>query len=261
LLTTICSILEEKETLVDPGVRHGKEEAALNESLDQLGLDYLDLWLIHWPLGSSGSVNSYDYSKVGYISPSMNLDSDRFLKTWKAMEKLVRPSRGTRFIGIANFSPEQLDDILKIATIKPKVHQMELHPYLQQQEFVEANMKSNISVTAYTPLGNTNPAYGYLNNKNIKILNNPVITEIAKARSCTAAQVVLAWNMKRDVAVIPKAAQAGHRKENIETVEKCKLTSEDSDKIKNLGVSLRLSSAVCMIPGFDKDCFKGLSGV
>jgi alcohol dehydrogenase (NADP+) len=176
------------------------------------------------------------------------------------MEKLVRPDRGTRFLGLANFSPKQVDDILRVATIKPKVHQMELHPYLQQKDFVESNFRQNISVTAYTPLGNTNPAYGSLNNKSTKLLVNPVIQGIAKARSCTAAQVTLAWNMKRNVSVIPKAANAEHRKENIETVEKCKLTDEDIEKIKTLGVTLRLS-ALCMTPGFSSDCFKGLSGV
>jgi alcohol dehydrogenase (NADP+) len=225
-------------------------------------LDYLDLWLIHWPLGSSAGANSYDYVKVAFQSRGFLISkTNSTLQTWQAMEKLVRLTRGTRFIGVANFSPKQLEDILKIATIKPKVHQMELHPYLQQQDFVEENFKHNISVTAYTPLGNTNPAYGSLNNKSPKLLTHPAIDVIAKARGCTPAQVVLAWNMKRKVAVIPKAAKAEHRIENIAAVERCKLTDEDSVKIENLGVTLRLSSAICMVPGFSSDCFKGLSGV
>jgi len=228
--------------------RHGQEEYALNETLDLLGLDYLDLWLVHWPIGNSTGKNSYDYEQV-----------------WKGMEKTVRPTRGTRFIGIANHSPKQLDDLLKIATIKPKAHQFEIHPYLQQSAWIGTNMKHNITVTAYTPLGNTNPAYGTLIKKASPILQHPVMLDIAKARGCTTAQVSLAWNLKRNVVVIPKAANAEHRKENFATVEKCKLTDEDSEKIKNLGVTLRLSTSVCTgaakEAGLSTFCFEGLAGV
>jgi alcohol dehydrogenase (NADP+) len=73
------------------------------------------------------------------------------------MEKLVRPVRGTRFIGISNFSPSQVSEVVGNATIIPKVHQFELHPYLQQTAWVEENFKHDITVTGYAPLSNTNP--------------------------------------------------------------------------------------------------------
>ena len=98
------------------------------------------------------------------------------------MEKLVRPQGGTRFLGISNFSPKQVEEILAVATIKPKVHQIELHPYLQQDAFVASLLKQGIAITAYSPLANTNPTYGSLGNRAPKILANPTIAAIAKAR-------------------------------------------------------------------------------
>jgi alcohol dehydrogenase (NADP+) len=175
------------------------------------------------------------------------------------MEKLVRPVNGTRFIGISNFSPKQLDELLSIATIKPKVHQLEAHPYLPQQEYVDANLKRGLAITAYTPLGNTNTFYPEeYRNKTIEILKNPVVTDIAKARACTPAQTVLAWNMQRKVVVIPKAAQIAHQKENYAAIN-CKLQDADVARISNLQVPLRLNKNPCEAMKFE--CFNGLSGM
>src|ERR1700748_2842289 len=143
------------------------------------------------------------------------------------MEKLVRPTRGNRFLGISNLRPSQLDELLKIATIKPKANQIELHPYLQQAEYVATHMKHGITLTAYSPLGNTNPVYAEFGAKEARMLNNPVIKEIGNARGCTPAQVALAWNIKRDIVVIPKAANSDHQQEDIAAYDKCKLLDED----------------------------------
>ena len=180
------------------------------------------------------------------------------VKTWKGMEKLV-PSKLTRFIGISNFSPKQVDEILAAATIKPKVLQVELHPYLQQDDFVASVLRKGIQLTAWAPLGNTSPTYANTGSRVPKLLTTPVINDIAKARGCTPAQVVLAWNMARGVVVIPKAAQVQHQQENIATIGKCKLESEDMRKIKALQVPLRLISQPCA--QLRNACFEGLEGV
>jgi alcohol dehydrogenase (NADP+) len=231
--------------------RHGREEFALRDTLSELGLDYLDLFLVHWPMGNSTGTTTFDY-----------------LPVWPSMEKLVpasptSPLKGTtRFIGISNFAPPQLEKLLKSATIKPKVHQIELHPYLQQQDFVDLHSKNGITVTAYSPLGNTNPVYsqgyyGKTGNLVTKILSHPTIASIASSRKCTPAQVVLAWNMARKVVVIPKAAQAAHQKENIATPEKCKLADEDIKSINGLEQkSLRVNALPCRDYNFA--CFEGL---
>jgi alcohol dehydrogenase (NADP+) len=170
------------------------------------------------------------------------------------METLV-PKKLTRFIGIANFSPKQVDEILQVATIKPKVLQIELHPYLQQESFVASTLKKGIAVTAWAPLGNTSPAYANPGNKAPKLLTNPVINQIAKAKGCTPAQVVLAWNMARGVVVIPKAANLQHQKENIAALEKCKLQSEDVTTLKSVQIPLRMLSMPCAM--LKNACFDG----
>ena len=171
------------------------------------------------------------------------------------MEKLVQKGL-TRYIGLSNFSPKQLDEVLGVATIKPKVHHIELHPYLQQEEHVASLFKKGITVVAYAPFANTNPAYSWYGRAAPKLLTNPVLNSIAKARGCTAAQVALAWNMARKVVVIPKAAQIAHQKENYAMLEECKLQSEDLQKIKAVNIPMRVVSFPCV--SLKNACFEGL---
>jgi alcohol dehydrogenase (NADP+) len=166
------------------------------------------------------------------------------------MEKLVRPVNGTRFIGISNHSPQQVKEILAVATIRPKVHQFELHPYLPQTDWVAANLALNLTVTGYAPLGNTNPIHnlgvsGAKGRAAPLLLGAPAIARVAAARGCTPAQAVLAWNLRRGVVVIPKASQEAHQKENIATVDKCRLTDEDVVALDGLKVPLRLYPNAC----------------
>jgi alcohol dehydrogenase (NADP+) len=149
------------------------------------------------------------------------------------MEALLKPNGPVRFIGISNFSPSQLEELVKAATVKPYIHQFEMHPYLPQTAFLETNKKLGIPVTGYAPLGNTSPFYSLASSENRTppLLGHAVIKEVATARGCSPAQVVLAWNLKRGVVVVPKAVQAAHIKENIKSVEQCNLTDEDSKKI------------------------------
>jgi alcohol dehydrogenase (NADP+) len=173
------------------------------------------------------------------------------------MEKLVT-QKFTRQIGISNFNPKQVDEVLEIATIRPKVHQIELHPYLQQEDFLASMSMQNITTVAYAPLGNTNPMYTYFwtGRSSPRVLTNTIINDIAKARGCTAAQVVLAWNMARKVSVIPKAVSIQHQKENYAAVEKCKLESGDLQKIKAVNIPERYVMWPCKGMGYT--CFTGL---
>jgi alcohol dehydrogenase (NADP+) len=174
------------------------------------------------------------------------------------MEKLVRPVQGTRYIGISNFNTTQVEEVLKIAKIKPKYNEFEVHPYLPQTELVEAHTKYDISVIAYAPLGNTNPKH----NLGVSargalapaLLTNPVISRISTARGCTGAQTVLAWNMARGLIVIPKASRSEHQKENI-AAGNCKLTAQDVNDITALRVPLRLYENACTY-GLTDGCAK-----
>ncbi|KAL9099537.1 MAG: hypothetical protein Q9187_009483, partial [Circinaria calcarea] len=180
-------------------------EKGLDQTLSDLGLDYLDLYLMHWP-------------------------------TWHAME-CVLPTRKVRFIGVSNFSPNQLSDLIASSAVKPAAHQMELHPYLQQTAWVRWHQNQGIHVTAYSPLGNSNPTYDSSPSKDAPplLLKNNVMEEIAERRNCTTAQVALEWGMNRGTSVIPKSAHKERIEENFRA-KACKLVEEeDNGDVQELG--------------------------
>jgi alcohol dehydrogenase (NADP+) len=177
------------------------------------------------------------------------------IQTYQQMEKLV--GKGVRFLGVSNHGPKQLDDIMKVAKVKPKVMQIELHPYLPQTEYVKQLQQKGLLVTGYAPLANTNPAYRI---QAQKILAHPTINQVATGRGCTPAQVVLAWNMGRGVVVIPKAAKVAHQKENYAALEKCKLTPEDVAKVESVSATnqYRLLGSTCG-GNLQNACWDGLA--
>lgn len=192
---------------------------------------------MHWPVASSGGRNYIDYVDV---CPSILSFPNTVLtlvgQTWLGMEKLLDTGK-VRHIGVSNFSPHQLHQLLSQTTIKPAVHQLELHPYLQQTEFIQWHKNNGIDVTAYSPLANLNPTYGSPGESKDappSLLMNKDITAIAKDRGCTNAQVALAWGMDRGTSVIPKSQHADRIKENF-AAARCKLEEEDYTTIKKLG--------------------------
>lgn len=200
-------------------------EVGLNKTLSDLGLDYLDLYLMHWPVGKGPDDKKYHYD---YVS------------TWQAMEQLLRTGR-VRNIGISNFSPKQLEKLVKKSNIKPKVHQMELHPYLPQEKWIRWHQAQGIGVTAYSPLGNMNPTYDdrerrqpTTQSKAPLLLDNDVVKEIAEKRGCAPAQVVLAWGISRGTSVIPKSKHDEFIKQNVGALE-CVLQDDDFARIGKLG--------------------------
>jgi len=130
-----------------------------------------------------------------------------------------------------------LIDLLAGARIKPSVVQVELHPYLQQEGLVNTCQRFGIQVTAYAPLGA--PSFPYLDFSKTKILEHPVLIGIAEKYNKSVAQVVLAWNMQRNVIVIPKTTSNERIKENIEALD-ITLDNEDLDKIKALNEGYRI---------------------
>jgi alcohol dehydrogenase (NADP+) len=185
---------------------------------------------MHWPIGKGPSESKHTYD---------------YLDTWHAMQVLLASGR-VRHIGISNFSPAQLEDLIQHSVIKPKVHQMELHPYLVQQKWVKEHEKLGIAVTAYSPLGNMNPTYGNRaqhtstlpfsssSDHHRLLIEEPVIKAIASKRNCTAVQVVLAWGMSRGVSVIPKSKHEKYIKENFGAKD-CGLEKVDLTEIEGLG--------------------------
>lgn len=172
---------------------------AFDESLEKLGLDYVDLYLIHWP------------------TPEF----DTYIETYKALEKLYNDGR-VKAIGVCNFEIEHLERVLDECDVKPTVNQVEYHPYLQQKQLKAFCEKHDIQLEAYSPL--MNGTY---------VLDNEVIQDIAKKKGKTAAQVILRWHIQTDVVVIPKTATPSRMAENLNVFD-FELSSNDMARIAEL---------------------------
>jgi alcohol dehydrogenase (NADP+) len=178
-------------------------EPALRKTLSDLNTTHLDLYLMHWPVAF-----------VPNKSPRTIIDQDTtILDTWHAMEALVAANL-TRHIGVSNFSPRQLDVILKDCKIQPFAHEFETHPYLQQQSFVDWHIEHGIKVIAYSPLANLNPTYNGTHSELGPITEDPFWKELAGNKSVTVAQAVLGWGIQRGTVVIPKSTHEERIVEN-----------------------------------------------
>ncbi|EXJ66395.1 uncharacterized protein A1O5_10547 [Cladophialophora psammophila CBS 110553] len=178
---------------------------ALEKTLSDLQVPYLDLYLMHWPVAF---LPNQDPGRTV-------VDQDTSIHdTWAAMEELVRANL-TRHIGVSNFSPRQLDDLLAKCKIRPAAHEFETHPYLQQQEFVDWHLKNNITVIAYSPLANMNPTYNGKYPDLPPILEDPFWTDLASKKNVTPAQAILAWGRQRGTIVIPKSVHQDRIVENL----------------------------------------------
>lgn len=192
--------------------RDHEAKAVIKETLQRLGLEQLDLYLMHWPLA--------------FVPGTTDLDTSiSFVDTYKTMEDLVRANL-TRHIGVSNFAKKELETILEICEICPYAHEFETHPYLQQQDFVDFHKDAGIKVIAYSPLGNTNPTYDKKHGNLEPLLKDPFWTELAEKKNATPAQVVLAWGIQRGTVVIPKSTSDQHLRENV-AARKITFTDEE----------------------------------
>lgn len=196
--------------------REGEAKAVIQETLHRLGLEQLDLYLMHWP--------------VAFVPGTTDLDTSvSFIDTYKTMEGLVRANL-TRHIGISNFAKKEVEAILDICEICPYAHEFETHPYLQQQDFVDFHKDAGIKVIAYSPLGNTNPTYDKKHGNLVPLLKDRFWTELAEKKNATPAQVVLAWGIRRGTVVIPKSTSDQHLRENV-AARKITFTDQELEAI------------------------------
>ena len=188
---------------------HGFEEAlqAFQDSLDRLGLEYVDLFLIHWPMPRFG----------------------KFVETYKALEQLYEEGR-VRAIGVSNFEIEHLEQIIQSCSIVPAVNQVEIHPYLSQKELIAFCKRYDIQIQAWSPLM-----------KGREALEDETIVKIANAHGKSPAQVILRWHLQNGVAVIPKSVTPSRIKENIQVFD-FTLTKEEMAAIDALNRDERTGS-------------------
>ncbi len=185
-----------------PGRDHGYQETldSAAGSLERLGLDRIDLYLIHWP----------------------NPITDRYVEAWTAL--IEAQQRGlVRSIGVCNFLPEHLDRLQRETGVLPAVNQVELHPYFPQAEQLAYDAGHGILTESWSPLGRGND-----------LLNNPTVVRVAETVGATPGQVVLAWHLARGAVPVPKAASDARQIENLGALD-VTLTPGDVEAITALG--------------------------
>ncbi|MEZ6059250.1 MAG: aldo/keto reductase [Planctomycetaceae bacterium] len=210
---------------------------ACEKSLDDLGLEYLDLYLIHFPLASRYVPFDRNYPPGWFTDPRAEHPRVEEVhvpisETWGAMEELV--DRGVvKHIGVCNFGTSLLRDLLSHARIRPTVLQVETHPYLTQQKLLRYCQQEVIAYTAFSPLGAQSYFSLGMAETFESVLANPLILEIAEEIGRTPAQVVLRWGVQRGTAVIPKTSRRERMIENISLFD-FKLTEEQMQLINTL---------------------------
>ncbi|XP_057668948.1 aldo-keto reductase family 1 member B1-like [Diorhabda carinulata] len=196
-------------------------EPTLKESLKNLCLDYLDLYLIHWPaaLKEGGALlpKRPDHDVLCVFS-----DVD-YIDTWKAMEEVAKKGLA-KSIGVSNFNKRQLERVLENATIKPVNNQIECHPYLNQKKLIAFCKSKNIAVTAYSPLGS--PDRPWAKPTDPILTEDPKVKAIAEKYKKSSAQVILRYLFQQGVIPIPKSVNKKRITENINIFD-FELTPED----------------------------------
>ncbi|MBI5914210.1 MAG: aldo/keto reductase [Bacteroidetes bacterium] len=211
---------------------------ALEKTLADLRLDYLDLYLIHWPVAlKEGSPFPH---QADHFIP---LEALPLAETWEGMEACLDAGL-TRHIGVSNFSIKKLKKLLETATHRPEMNQVEMHPLLTQNGLLDFCKSENIIVTAYCPLGRPGIAEGI---NPPQLLGDPVITGIAQQRNCTPAQVMLAWALERGTSPIPKSVNPRRLQENFDA-KNVALTASDMAQINVLDRYFRFVDGTFWMP-------------
>lgn len=197
------------ELFITTKLRNGEQDnarKAFENSRKALGVDFVDLYLIHWPVPSQGL----------------------YTKAWKALEE-IQAIGEARAIGVSNFLDEHLDAVLAEADVVPAVNQFELHPTFQQAPLAAKSRAHGIAVEAYSPLGQGAD------------LEAPAVANLAKEHGVTPAQIVLAWHLASGNIVIPKSADSARMRENLAAAA-IKLTATDLESINGLEAGSRIGA-------------------
>lgn len=219
-------------------------EPALRRTLDDLGVDHLDLYLIHFPISLKYVPFDVRYPPEWLFDPDaedprMEFDPVPLAHTWAAMEKLVDAGL-TRNIGVCNMTSGLISDLLAGARIAPAVLQVEMHPYLTQERLLRFASENDIAVTAFSPLGAGSYVSLGMAESGQSALAHPVVVAIAERMSATPAQVLLAWGIQRGTSVVAKSSSQQRLHENLQAVD-LTLSADDMAAISGLDQHLRFN--------------------
>ncbi|KAK2010207.1 aldo/keto reductase [Colletotrichum eremochloae] len=197
-------------------------EAALDDTLNELGLDYLDLYLIHWPVAFKKEGDSlFPLATQDEVALDQGVS---LVDTWKAMINL--PKSKVKNVGVSNFTIEDLEAVIEATGVVPAVNQIERHPLLLQNDtLIKYAKEKNIHITAYSAFGNNNLGYPLL-------IENDTIKKIAERLNATPAQVILAWSQVGGHSVIPKSVTPSRIHSNFQEV---KISDDDVAAINEIG--------------------------
>ncbi len=200
---------------------------ALEKTLSDLGLDYVDLYLVHWPVAHRPGV--FFPRSADDLLP---LDDLPIAETWQGLEEAADAGL-CRHVGVSNFSVRKLQELMATAQRKPAMNQIELHPYLQQPGMLTACREWGIHLTAYSALGSGDRPPELKAPDEPILLDDPVVARIGERRGATSAQVLIAWAVQRGTAVIPKSVDPARMRENLAAAD-LSLTAEDLEAIGGL---------------------------
>ena len=210
---------------------------ALKQTLHFMQLDYLDLYLMHWPVAAHPSVG---YRHITDAKEFVSLDDIPLHETWLAMQE-CRTLGLVKHLGVSNFSINKLQSLIDKTTIAPSVNQFECHPYLTQQSLIKYCKDNHIHTTAYAPLGSGDRPDMLKHKNEPTLLNNIKIIECAQQLDCTPAQVLLAWSLQHVDSVIPKSTNPQRIQENQHS-QQITLNDKQINTINSLNLDYRYCS-------------------
>ena len=218
--------------------------AACEKTLSDLGLDYLDLYLIHFPIALKFVDFDVRYPPEWFFDPDaevprMEIDPVPLHQTWAAMEDL-KESGLVKHIGVCNYNSALLHDLMAYAKQKPEVLQVEAHPYLSQERLIKLAQNYGMTVTAFSPLGALSYVSLDMAAENESVLETDAVKTAAARLGKTPAQVVLRWGVQRGTAIIPKTARKERLKENLALFD-FELSAEEMQAISALNSNRRFN--------------------
>jgi alcohol dehydrogenase (NADP+) len=212
--------------------REEQVEPALKLTLENLKLDYLDLYIIHWPV-----VLKDTSLYPGTADDMVSLSVTPLEATWKGMIG-VKEKGLTKHIGVSNFSPSKIDRLISKTGVTPEVNQVEMHPFMQQNELKSYCDGKGIVMTAYSPLGSADRPANRIADEEPKLFENAIINKVAKELGCSAAQVMLAWAVNRNTSVIPKSVNEDRLVQNFAAAD-IELSKEQMTELASINMDYR----------------------